>query len=95
MPGVAARGWLSLATRSGLGGTMGRAAGWPASGLAVGRIALGAAPPLDMGAASEGAAGARGEAGARPMIPGLATGAAGRRASPDPAGKGWRGPERI
>jgi hypothetical protein len=77
-----ALGVLSFATRSGRGGTTGRAAGWPASARDNGAA----------GAANAAEAGARGtatgrcaaeEALAAPEPTGL------------PVGNGWRGPERI
>jgi len=96
MPGEAARGWFSLAARSARGGTMGRAAGCPASGRAGGLGAegigvpgamCGAGLPADMGAL-----------GARAATPGLVRIGAdgegdGAIGSLVPGGIGWRGPE--
>jgi hypothetical protein len=81
---VAARGWLNLATRSGRGGTTGRAAGCPARGLAGGRAAPG------IGGATTAAGG-----GVRITGPGLMIGADGRMLSPLPGGSGCRGPDRT
>ena len=81
MPGVAARGWLSLATRSGRGGTTGRAAGCPARGLEGGL----AVPSME---AATGAGGVRITGAGLPR-----RGADGRMLSPLPGGNGWRGPD--
>jgi len=81
MPGVAARGWLNLATRSGRGGTTGRAAGCPARGLEGGLAVPGMGTPTDA-------------VGMRITGPGLPRrGADGRMLSPLPGGNGWRGPD--
>lgn len=80
MPGVAVRGWLNLATRSGRGGTTGRATGCPARGLEGGLAVPGTEAPM-------------GADGVRIGGPGLPRGAAGRMPSPLPGGNGWRGPD--
>jgi hypothetical protein len=87
-PGVA-RGvvWASLATRSGRGGTTGRAAGWPAKGGLAGE------PPAPAGA--EGGCGSGGTGREETEGRGGPAVTLGERNSPMPAGKGWRGPERI
>ena len=91
---MAGRGALSLAARSGRGGTTGRAAGWPASGRAWRRLRT-----RGRGAGSRrrgGFLGALRDAGARPAVRhGLVAPEPGRRPSPGAGGNGWRGPERT
>ena len=101
---------LSFSTRSGRGGTTGRAAGWPARfGLAGGRS--GPPPPMAAPAGEAAAPGTFAAAGGRGAgrggvgilgikvaagrgTPGVAA-AGGLELSVRLAGKGWRGPERI
>ncbi len=107
MPGRGAAGGpglVSFATKSGRGGTTGRAAGCPtrlgrdgrgAPGVTAGpAAAAGVAAAAVLGGAGFGA-GARGGAGSDG--PGRIAPAAelGRASSPSSAGSGWRGPERI
>jgi len=96
---MAGRGPPSLATRSGRGGTTGRAAGCPAKGrFGGGPTGVG---PGEAGAGPEARAGSAGLAG-RGTIAGLGTGApgaAGAVRGPGKealsAGRGWRGPDKI
>jgi hypothetical protein len=97
--GMAGRGALSFAARSGRGGTTGRAAGWPARV----RAEPGAVPAPVGGAGDVGGMTARlvsmGRDG-RGITAGragelIALGAPGRRASVGAAGKGCRGPDKI
>lgn len=87
-PGPAGRGCESLATKSGRGGTIGRAAGWPARpGRMAGVRACGAP---GAGTECDCAMGAdRAVGGGAPVT--TRTGSGGRT----PAGNGWRGPDRI
>jgi hypothetical protein len=99
---MAGRGALSLAAKSGRGGTTGRAIGWPASV----RAEPGADPPPGVtpgaGGGADGVAErfvSKGRVG-RGITPGragelIAPGAPGRRPSAGAAGKGCLGPESI
>lgn len=88
MVGGVGLGWPSLATRSGRGGTTGRAAGCPANGLEDGFGAPGTAVP-DKGVDGPEAGGRCGG------VRGPAEGRLGARTPSMPAGNGCLGPERI